>query len=115
MEKVIIYHNNRCTKSRQALEVIKKKSKTTEVIEYLKTPLTEKEIKDILKKLGMKAEEIIRKKEPLFQSEYKNKKNTESEWIKVLAKNPLLIERPIIVKGSKAVIGRPTENINKLF
>jgi arsenate reductase len=112
---ITIYHNNRCTKSRCALELIEKRTKDFQVIEYLKTPPTEKEIKDILKKLGMKADEIIRKKEPLFIEKFKNKKFTQDQWIKVLAKNPILIERPIIVKGNKAVIGRPAENINRLL
>lgn len=115
MEKVIIYHNNRCTKSRCALELIEKKTKGFSVVEYLKTPPTETELKAILKKLGMRAEEIIRRKEPIFKEEFEGKKFSENEWIKILAKNPILIERPIVVKGNKAVIGRPTENVLKLF
>jgi arsenate reductase len=112
---ITIYHNNRCTKSRCALELLEKKGKNFQVVEYLKTPPSEKEIKEILKKLGMKAEDIIRKKEPLFIEKFAKKKFTEDQWIKVLAKNPILIERPIIVKGNKAVIGRPPENINQLL
>lgn len=96
------------------MELIEKKTKDFQIVEYLKTPPSEKEIKDILKKLGMKAEEIIRKKEPLFIEKFKDKKFTEEQWIKVLAKNPILIERPIIIKGNKAVIGRPPENINQI-
>lgn len=115
MEKIIIYHNNRCTKSRCVLELIEKKTKDFQVIEYLKTPPSEKELKEILKKLGMKAENIIRKKEQLFKEKFEGKKLSENEWIKILTKNPILIERPIVVKGNKAVIGRPTENIMKLF
>lgn len=115
MEKIIIYHNNRCTKSRCALEMIDKKTKEFLVIEYLKNPPSEKELKELLKKLGMKAEDIIRKKESLFKEKFEGKKFSESEWIKILTRNPILIERPIVVKGNKAVIGRPTENILKLF
>lgn len=63
----------------------------------------------------MKAEDIIRKKEPLFIKKFEGKKLTEEQWIKTLVKNPTLIERPIIVKGNKAVIGRPTENIHELL
>ena len=91
------------------------KGAEAEVIEYLKTPPTETELKSILKKLSMKAEEIIRKKEPLFAKKFSHKKYSESEWVKILSKNPILIERPIIVKGKKAVIGRPPENIDQLF
>jgi len=115
MEKIIIYHNNRCTKSRCALELIEKKTKDFEVVEYLKTPPSEKEMKKILIKLGMKAEEIVRKKESLFKEKFQGKNFSEDQWIGILAENPILIERPIVVKGNKAVIGRPTENIQKLF
>jgi arsenate reductase len=115
MEKVTIYHNNRCTKSRCALEFIGKKTKDFQVIEYLKTPPTDNELKSILKKLGMKARDLIRKKEPLFIEKFSGKKYSEDQWIKTLVKNPILIERPIIVKGNKAVIGRPTENINQIL
>lgn len=110
-----IYHNPRCSKSREACSIIDTKGVPFEVREYLTKPLNEKEIKDLLKKLGMKAEEIIRKKEELYKTKYKNKKLSDAEWVKVLAKNPILIERPIIVKGDKAVIGRPPENINILI
>ena len=112
---ITIYHNNRCTKSRCALELIQKETKDFRVIEYLKTPPSEKELEDILKKLNMKAEEIARKKEPLFKEKFEGKKFTEEQWIKILAKNPILIERPIVVKGNKAVIGRPTEKILQIL
>ncbi|MFI5164267.1 MAG: arsenate reductase (glutaredoxin) [Bacteroidia bacterium] len=112
---ITIYHNNRCTKSRCALELIESKTKDFKVIEYLKTPPPEKELKGILKKLGMKAEQIIRKKEPLFKEKFEGKKFTQDQWIKILVKNPILIERPIVVKGNKAVIGRPTENVMALL
>ncbi len=115
MSKLIVYHNQRCSKSREACSLIDTKGAPFEVREYLKNPLNEKEIKALLKKLGMKAEEIVRKKEDLFKIKYKNKVLSETEWIKVLANNPILIERPIIEKGENAVIGRPAENINKLF
>lgn len=115
MSKLIVYHNQRCSKSREACSLIATKGASFQVRAYLENPLSEKEIKALLKKLGMKAEEIVRKKEDLFKTKYKGKSLSESEWIKVLANNPILIERPIIEKGTKAVVGRPTENINKLF
>jgi arsenate reductase len=115
MEKIFIYHNHRCTKSRSALELIKKKSKNFEIIEYLKTPPSEKELKRILKKLGMKAEGLVRKKEPLFKERFAGKKLTEEEWIRSMVQNPVLIERPIVVKGNHAVIGRPPENVRSLL
>ena len=112
---ITIYHNNRCTKSRCALELIEKRTKDFEVIEYLKTPPSEKKLKEILKKLNMKAEEVTRKKESLFKEKFAGKKFSEDQWVKILVKNPILIERPIVVKGNKAVIGRPTENVLELF
>ena len=86
-----------------------------EIIEYLKTPPTEKELKAVLKKLGLKPADIIRKKEPLFEKKFKNKKLSDAEWIKVLCKNPILIERPIAIEGNKAVIGRPPERVITLL
>lgn len=115
MKKITIYHNNRCSKSRYALELIEKKTKELQVIEYLKTPPSEKELKDILKKLGMKAEDIVRKKEPLYLEKFKGKTLSEDQWIKILSKNPILIERPIVVRGNKAVIARPIENLKQIL
>ena len=75
----------------------------------------EKEIKEILKMLGMKAEDLVRKKERLYKEKYEGKKFSNSEWIKILHKNPILIERPIFVKDGKAIIGRPVERIFEIF
>ncbi len=111
METVKIYHNTRCSKSRQACSILEEQKVKVEIIEYLKTPLTEKGIKNLLQMLGMKAEELVRKGEPLFKEKFANKKLTEKEWIKALAENPILIERPIIVKGNKAIVGRPPEKV----
>ena len=110
-----IYHNPRCRKSRETLEIIQNKGVEPEIIEYLKTPPTAKELKEVLDKLGMEPEQIIRKGEQVFKDHYKGKDYSASEWIKILAKNPILIERPIVVKQDKAVIGRPPENVKALF
>jgi arsenate reductase (glutaredoxin) len=110
-----VYHNTRCSKSRDVCSLLEKKKVKAEIIEYLKTPPTQKEIKELLKMLGMKASEIVRTKEPLFKEKYEGKKITEAQWVKILSENPILIERPIIVKGNKAVIGRPTEKVLELL
>jgi arsenate reductase len=110
-----IYHNNRCSKSREACSILEEEGVKFETIEYLKTPPSQKEIKDLLKMLGLKAEGIVRKSELLFKEKFANKKLTEAQWIKALADNPILIERPIIVKGNKAVIGRPPEKVLELI
>lgn len=106
-----IYHNTRCSKSREVCTLLEKKKVKTKVIEYLKTPPTQTEIKELLKMLEMKAVDLVRKKEPIFMEKYEGKKLTETQWIKAMAQNPILIERPIIVKGKKAIIGRPFEKV----
>ena len=115
MATVKIYHNVRCSKSREACSILQEKNIPFETVEYLKTPPSQKEIKELLKKLGMKAEEIVRKGEILYKEKYKDKKISEAEWIQILSENPILIERPIIVKEDKAVIGRPPEKVLELI
>ncbi|OFY86911.1 MAG: arsenate reductase (glutaredoxin) [Bacteroidetes bacterium RIFCSPLOWO2_12_FULL_35_15] len=110
-----IYHNARCSKSREACSILQEKNIPFETIDYLKTPPSQKEIKELLKKLGMKAEEIVRKGEVIYKEKYKNKTFSETEWINILSENPILIERPILVKGDKAVIGRPPEKVLELI
>ena len=112
---VRIYHNPRCTKSRQALSILEKKEKDIQIVEYLKTPPSASELKKVLKMLGMKAEEIIRKGESIYKGKFKGKKLDDQQWIAAMVKNPILIERPIIIKGKKAVLGRPPENVSKLY
>lgn len=114
-EKIILYHNTRCTKSREACSILEKKKVHFDTVEYLKTPLNKEEIANLLKKLGLKAEELIRKKEPLFKEKFATKKFTESQWLKVMMEFPILIERPIIVKGNTAIIGRPPEKVLELL
>jgi len=106
-----IYHNARCSKSRGVCELLDEKKVKTNVIEYLKTPPTQKELKELLKMLGMKASELVRTNEPVYKEKFEGKKMTQAQWLKALAENPILIERPIIVKGDKAIIGRPPERV----
>ena len=110
-----IYHNNRCSKSRNSYNLLTEKGIEFETIEYLKTPLTKKEIKALLGKLNIPAEDLIRKSETDFKEHFKGKELSESQWIDAMVKFPKLIERPIIVKGNKAVIGRPIENVIDLL
>ena len=111
-----IYHNPRCSKSRQTLELLKDKGLQLEVIEYLKTPPTLEELDNILKKLKLEPDQIVRKKEELCQElDLAKKKLSRQEWLKVLVKNPILIERPIVVNGNKAAIGRPPEKILEIL
>lgn len=86
-----------------------------EIIEYLKNPLTESELKDLLKKLNIPAIELVRKNEAVWKEQYKNKNLSENELIEAMVANPKLIERPIIVNGENAVIGRPIEKISAII
>jgi arsenate reductase len=86
-----------------------------ETVEYLVEVPTQKEIREILKMLGIKAEQLVRRKEKLYKEKYEGKKISDAEWVRILSKNPILIERPIVVKGNKAVIGRPVEKIIDLL
>ena len=110
-----IYHNARCRKSRETLAIITDAGVEPEVVEYLKTPPTAAELKAILKKLGLAPLQVIRKGEKIFKEEYKGKELSDDEWIAAMAANPILIERPIVVAGNKAVLGRPPENVNELL
>lgn len=110
-----IYHNPRCRKSRETLEIIRQEGYEPEIIEYLQYPPTETELKDMLVKMGKGPEEIIRKGEDVFKTNYKGKQLTDAEWIKVMVENPKLIERPIVVKGENVVLGRPPENVKELL
>ena len=112
---VTIYHNNKCSKSRGACDILSENGIRAEIIEYLKTPPTEAQISNLLVKLNMKASELVRKGEEVFKNKYAGRAYSETEWISILAENPILIERPIIVKGDKAVIGRPPERILQLI
>jgi len=111
--KNILFHNPQCSKSRGALQILQEKGIDIEVVEYLKTPPTVEEIKEICSKLNISPQELIRTKEPLFK-ELGLSLNTacsEAEWFQVLAKHPKLMERPILCYNDKAVIGRPPEKI----
>jgi len=110
-----IYHNAKCSKSRETLSLINEHNVEVSVIEYLKNIPTESELKDLIKKLGVQPFEIIRKGESIFKEKFKGKTLTDQEWIAAMVEYPKLIERPIIVKGEKAVIGRPPENVFQLL
>jgi arsenate reductase len=104
---MIIYYNARCSKCREALSLLEQNKCEVSIREYLKTPPTQKELSGLLKKLGCQAEAIVRRSEALYREKYAGKTLSNAQWIKVLAENPVLIERPIVVNGEKAVIGRP--------
>jgi arsenate reductase len=111
-----IYHNPRCSKSRQALELLQEKGLKPQVIEYLKTPPSARELEAILTSLRLEPQEITRTKEETYQQLGLSKKSlSRKEWIEVLVKNPILIERPIVVNGNKAALGRPPEKVLEIL
>lgn len=110
-----IYHNTRCKKSREGLEILKNSGKEYEIKEYLKDPLSEKELGELIKKLDIAPIQLIRKNEKIWKEDYKDKDLSDRELITVMAKNPKLIERPIVEDNKKAVIGRPPAEIEKLL
>jgi len=114
-EKIEVYHNPRCRKSREALAYLKDRNVEPEVIEYLKEIPSAEDLKKVLAKLDMPVEKLIRKEERVFKEKFKGKDFTTEEWIEVMRENPKLIQRPIIMNRKKAVIGRPAENIDQII
>lgn len=114
-EVVRVYHNPRCGKSRSACKLLEEKGLSPEIVEYLKNPPSRAELADLLLKLGMPAEALVRKGEEVFKSTYKGRSLSADEWLDALAAHPILIERPIVVRGSRAVVGRPPEKVLELF
>lgn len=112
---ITICHNNRCRKSREGLEILESSGKTFEIRKYLEDTLSESELKDILSKLGIKPIELVRKNETIWKESFKNKDLTDAQIIKAMVDNPKLIERPIVINGNKATIGRPPEKILEII
>ncbi|MDA1334757.1 MAG: arsenate reductase (glutaredoxin) [bacterium] len=109
--KATIYHNPRCSKSRATFDLLREHNVDVEVIEYLQNPPTEVQLRELLGKLEMEAIDLVRKGESVYKELYSDKEMTEKELIEMMVENPILIERPIVVFGQKAVIGRPPENV----
>ncbi|WP_339916509.1 arsenate reductase (glutaredoxin) [Yeosuana marina] len=106
-----IYHNNRCSKSRNGLKLLQESGKDFEIINYLEDSPSKETLKEIINLLDIKPIELVRKNEAIWKEQYKGKDLTDDEVINAMIKNPKLIERPIVINENKAVIGRPTETI----
>lgn len=107
MSKVKIFHNPRCSKSREALQLLNENGCEVEIVEYLKTHPSKNDITELVNLLGIEAHDLVRTGEAIYKEYYKGKELTNDQWIEVLAQHPVLIERPIVIHGNKAVIGRP--------
>ena len=110
-----IYHNPRCTKSRQTLALLQENGVELEVVEYLKDLLTTENLSELIGFLGIEPLALVRKNESVWKEQFKGKELSDKEVIKAMVENPKLIERPIVVKQKKAVLGRPPENVLKLI
>ncbi|XMO86094.1 arsenate reductase (glutaredoxin) [Algibacter sp. AS12] len=110
-----IYHNNRCSKSRNGLALLEESGKPFEVVKYLDNVPTVSELKKIIKLLNIKPIDLVRKNEAIWKENFKNKDLSDSEIIAAMVEFPKLIERPIVINGDKAVIGRPTELISTIL
>ncbi len=111
---ITIYHNPRCTKSRECLFALENINKPFNIRTYLTDPFSETELKDVIHKLGIKPLELVRTKEAIWIENFKNKQLSDIDIIAALLAHPKLIERPIVVLGNKAVIARPLDKINEL-
>jgi len=110
-----IYHNPRCRKSRETLEILEQKNEEITIVKYLETPLTEKELTDIIGLLGIKPIDLVRKNEAIWKENFKNKDLSDAEVVKAMVENPKLIERPIVIKNNQAVIGRPPQKVVEIL
>ena len=114
MSKFVIYHNPRCSKSRQTLAILEENEVEIEIVEYLKNPLNKKNLSSLIKKLKIKPKELVRTKEKVFKELDVDLEN-DAAVIKAIVENPALMERPIVEKKDRAIIGRPPENVLDLL
>jgi arsenate reductase (glutaredoxin) len=115
MSDITIFHNPRCSKSRATLALIQQHGVEPRIVDYLKHPPDEAELKAIIAKLGIEAQGLVRRGEEVFKSTYAGRTLSGDEWIAAMVRDPILIERPIVVRGDRAVIGRPPEDVIKLL
>ena len=109
--RTTIYHNSRCSKSRECLTILNDFKEEVEVVNYLNQPFLSDDIERLLELLQVEPQDIIRRSEAVFKEHFADKKLSRSEWIEAIVKYPILLERPIIVKGNKAIIGRPPQKL----
>jgi arsenate reductase len=115
MKDMTIYYNPRCSKSRATLALLREHGAEPRVIDYVATPPTAAELRDVIAKLGIEPEQLVRKGEDAYKEKYAGKKLSAEQWIAAMVADPILIERPIVVAGDAAVLGRPPEAVEKLL
>lgn len=114
-DEIVLFHNPRCSKSRAALELLRRHQVEPRIVEYLKTPPTPDELRALLQKLQLQPQDIVRKGEDIYKSDYSGRTLGPAEWLAALHEHPILMERPIAVRGSLAVVGRPPEKVLTLL
>lgn len=114
-ETIRIYYNPRCSKCRETAALVREHGYAPELIEYLVTPPSKEELRDLLKKLGMKPLELIRTGEAIFKEQYAGRTLSDDELLDALVSHPVLMERPVVVRGNKAVVARPPEKVLALL
>jgi arsenate reductase len=114
-DTLTIYHNPAWTKRRETLALIRARGHEPQIVEYLKNPPSEAELTAIVRKLGIEPLELIRRNEQVFKDKYAGKTLGDKEWIKAMVKDPILIQRPIVVRGELCAIGRPPEDVERLL
>jgi len=112
---ITIYHNPRCRKSRETLKIIEESGVPYKIVEYLKEPLTATELSEVVDLLGIEASALIRRNEAIWKEQYRDKQLSRAEILKAMETHPKLMERPVVVRGNKAVLGRPPENVRTLL
>lgn len=110
-----ILHNPRCRKSREGLKILEDSGQDFTIVEYLKEPLTKEQLSEVLSKLDMSAMDLVRKNEKEWKENFKGREMSEEEVVAAMVAHPKLIERPIVISGDRAVVGRPPENIHELI
>jgi arsenate reductase len=113
--KLTIYHNPRCSKSRETLALLEGRGLAPRIVKYLETPPTAAELADLVKLLGIRPEALVRKGEDVYKAKYAGRTLSDAEWIAAMVEHPALIERPIVVAGNRAVIGRPPERVSAIL
>jgi arsenate reductase len=113
--KLTIYHNPRCSKSRETLALLEGRGLAPRIVKYLETPPTAAELADLVNMLGIRPEALVRKGEDVYKAKYAGRTLSDAEWIAAMVEHPALIERPIVVAGNRAVIGRPPERVSAIL
>ncbi len=113
--KTIIYHHTACSKSCETLSILEQAHEDLTIIDYVNNPPSADTLSGLIQLLGIKPENLVRKNEAIYKTQFQDAQFTDEEWIGILVKNPILIERPIVVKNGKAIIGRPPKLVQSIL